>query len=78
MGAGSCCQGRIGGRSMEQRCLLHDFAAEPAVSPGQLPESRRYPVRGDTSGAGSRLVATADRDLRVPLVEMTMPASVSR
>ena len=22
--------------------MLHDFAAEPAVSPGQLPESRRF------------------------------------
>ena len=27
---------------MDQRYLLHDFAAEPAVSPGQLPESRRF------------------------------------
>ncbi len=27
---------------MDHRYLLHDFAAEPAVSPGQFPESRRF------------------------------------
>ena len=32
----------MGGRSMDQRYLLHDFAAEQAVSLSQLPESRRF------------------------------------
>jgi len=27
---------------MDQGYLLHDFAAEPAVSPGHFPESRRF------------------------------------
>jgi len=32
----------MGGRSLDQRFLLHDFAAEPAVSRGQLAESWQF------------------------------------